>query len=119
MHVQAFSLLKNITGLSNEYASIRAAAFLGFRSVKLSRILLELLLNMPQKAISAKFKAPHAAKGSGLMCNKNTALPRLKSGYCLPGLLGSPLNRYFRFAPTGLSALPVYMHRINCSAINF
>jgi len=66
MHVQAFSLLKNISDLSNEYASIRAAEFLSFRSVKLSRILLEPLQNMAKKARSAKFKVPPAAMGSGI-----------------------------------------------------
>jgi hypothetical protein len=66
MHVQAFSLLINISDLSNEYASIRAADFLGFRPVELSRILLEPLQNMTQRAIRAKFKAPPAAKGAGI-----------------------------------------------------
>jgi hypothetical protein len=66
MPVQAFSLLKNISDLSNEYASIRAADFLGFRSVELSRILLEPLNNIPKKANRAEFKAPPAAKGSGI-----------------------------------------------------
>ena len=66
MHVQTFSLLKNISDLSNEYASIRAADFLGFRSVKLSRILLEPLQNIAKQASSAKFKAPPAARGSGI-----------------------------------------------------
>jgi hypothetical protein len=58
--------LKNISELSNEYASIRIADFLGFRPVELSRILLEPHQNMPQKAIRSKFKAPPAAKGSGI-----------------------------------------------------
>jgi hypothetical protein len=63
MHAQAFSLLKNISELSNEYASIRAAGFLGSRPVKLSCILLEPLQNIPQMAIRPKFKSPPVAKG--------------------------------------------------------
>jgi hypothetical protein len=66
MHVQTLSLLKNISELSNEYASIRSADFLEIRSVQLFRILLKLRQNMPQKAISAKFKVPPAAEGSGI-----------------------------------------------------
>jgi hypothetical protein len=67
MNVQPIALLiKIISELSNEYASLRAADFLGFRPAELSCILLERLQNMPKMVICTKSKAPLAAKRSGI-----------------------------------------------------
>jgi hypothetical protein len=57
-------LIKIISELSNEYASIRAAGFLGIRPEELSCILLERLQNMPKRVICTKSKAPPEAKRS-------------------------------------------------------